>query len=194
MVYAYALTSPTGVLNLHTPAAPSSRFSPTPTHPPRALLTLPGSPYTEFNQLKYVCKSLRAETAGMEVRFNDILITQATSSDAPVGAQLLAFWEKFCTQKKKWLHHTTFWLRDGRSMAVRLKRDRRGIGDPISELVRLSCGVGEVGASFEEAVGDGVVVLDGVLFAFVGEMGMKVVLPAVEKFAGLRYRWGDWGK
>jgi hypothetical protein len=136
----------------------------------------------------------------MEVRVNDIVVSQVTSSDAPVGRQFLAFVANFCKEKRVWLRHTTFWLRDGRSMAVRLRRDRNGVGDVISEVVRLSCGVGEVGARFEELGGDpdgeykGVVVLDGVVFAFVGEKGMRVVLPAVEKFAGLRYRWGDWGK
>jgi hypothetical protein len=34
----------------------------------------------EFNQIKFVCSQLKAETAGHELRFNDIIITSEDST------------------------------------------------------------------------------------------------------------------
>jgi hypothetical protein len=61
----------------------------------------------EFNQIKYVCSQLKAETAGHELRFNDIIIAGEDST----CKQLLQFGEHIGS-KTRWLKNRTITLLD----------------------------------------------------------------------------------
>jgi hypothetical protein len=63
----------------------------------------------EYNQTKYVCKMLYAETAGFELRCNDILI----SGEDSICKQLLQFGE-YIGRKMRWLKNRTTTLHDYR--------------------------------------------------------------------------------
>jgi hypothetical protein len=64
----------------------------------RPILTLPtvdSKNLVEFNQLKYVCRQLYAETAGIELKFNNLSIRQESDLAGTFGTRFQTFMRHF---------------------------------------------------------------------------------------------------
>jgi hypothetical protein len=113
-IYGYVLTAPRAQLYLRMPyedqAVPnlSSRLK-------RPILQnwYIDGPDVEFNQLKYVSCQAYAETAGLELKYNQLVVTDRTENDGAVGAQLLKFLEHVGVAKHSWLRGSSIALKKG---------------------------------------------------------------------------------
>jgi len=205
-IYQFALTSAFGYLRLQSPSEPGttihSSVSPSIDDAFHRTLLINSDDAdldTEFNQLKFVSKQLYQETAGIEVRFNDIVIAKKWSSELSLGTQLLQFIQLVSISKRHWLVGCTFRLKDLRCSAIRFPMARWLPGfDPISHIVRTRHDAPYVPASYipfsqagnvgeDDAVGE--LVFDGVVFAHVARSGgLRLVLPAIKAHAPFVYR------
>jgi len=93
----------------------------------RVLLSASGSvnidPTQEFNQLKYVCHQLNKETAGLELKYNDLEIRKLDRHYLNVGEMLSLFACHVGKSKKHWLDGIVFHLKDN-STVLRQPKDR----------------------------------------------------------------------
>jgi hypothetical protein len=62
------------------------------------------SPNVEYNQLKFVCRQAYAETAGLELKYNDLIVCDRSRGDEAVGLQFVKFLENIGAAKHSWLH------------------------------------------------------------------------------------------
>jgi hypothetical protein len=61
------------------------------------------SPNSGINQLKFICKQLYAETAGLEVKFNSIVFAEADRAGKSAEELFLEFIQAMTPGKISWL-------------------------------------------------------------------------------------------
>ncbi|KAI8938847.1 hypothetical protein NX059_004709 [Plenodomus lindquistii] len=93
-IYNHALTAPSAGLNIVLPCTRT-------TSPPRlaaghgiqrpVLVQSCDKEENEYNQLKFVCKQLYREAAGLEVKLNNLVVEHKSDSEATCGEQMLSF-------------------------------------------------------------------------------------------------------
>jgi hypothetical protein len=113
-IYEYALSSTH--LFLRMPFDDQQAVSADPTRLKRPILQSrqTDSPDVEYNQLKFVCRQAYAETAGLELKYNGLIVCDRSRDDEAVGLQFVKFLENIGAAKHSWLHGCLIDLVDGR--------------------------------------------------------------------------------
>ncbi|KAF2823017.1 hypothetical protein CC86DRAFT_385184 [Ophiobolus disseminans] len=96
----------------------------------------------EFNQLKFVCKELYSETAGLEIRYNDLLIQQTFENKLPVAEQHQLLVNHIGESRFSWLSGTTITLENTLTLKV-MSEDKRTSTRPFPCTVATAVQVAE---------------------------------------------------
>lgn len=104
LIFELALSGEPQPLRLCGDFTPQESFAFVP-HQPKLYVVRTNGIHEEYNQLKYACRRLWTETAGVEAKFNKVLITKADCTKYSAIPSFILFAQSCAPKKIEWFRH-----------------------------------------------------------------------------------------